>query len=225
MTHNEHTQARRLEAYIKVCKRFELDPNEETCAAEDYHGVIAGDEPLTRFVHITQSGSIVYVEPSFDDLHDAFERALENITDNLHSEAPLAVVDLDTGNTYRPQWGALSWRMDNEQIDVPMRPTGVYDPLTAARHLATQTGDTPGSRYGDTSRECASYALAWLMHVTEDSDDWTVEAADDAMSLVVNDSHELAEFLPGETLAPFYEAARALILAVRSPSTPPRKST
>ena len=217
MTINANTQSRRLEAYIKVCDRFELDPDENTCAAEDYHGVIAGDEPLTRFVHVTQSGSITYVEPSSDDLHAAFERAVENITDGLHAEAPLAVVDLDNGNTFRPQWAAISWRMDHAQIDVPMRPTGVYDPLTAARYLAGHTGHAPGSRYGGTSSECAEYALGWLIHTTEDNNDWTVEAADHAMSLAVNDSNELEELLPGEPLWAFREAARALIAALQIP--------
>lgn len=211
---NPITDARRLDAYKKVCARFELDPAGETCAAEDYEAVLLGDIELTRFVHVTQAGNIVYVEPSAEDRESAFERAVENINDDIFEEAPIAVVDLDNGNTYFPQWKSLRWRMQHEQVDVPMRATGVYDAQSAVNYLRNQTGKTSGSRYGDSARECGVYALAWLLLVTEDAEGWNAEATEYALGLALNDSDDLARFLPDGPAAAFHEAAARLFSAL-----------
>jgi len=116
------TNARWIEAFKVVCAHFGLGPDDPSSAGEDYAMVLSGEIPIERFVAITSAGSCTYVKPAGGDVDCAKSTAVDYITNDLYAEMPVAVVDLDNGNTYRPEWAGLDWKLAWEQVQVPMRP-------------------------------------------------------------------------------------------------------
>ncbi len=182
------TRLRYLEAFKTVAQRFELDANANTAAAEDYQLVLDGDLPITRFVAVTTGGeSITYVAPAGDTLEEATAKAIAEITDRTYAEAPIAVVDLDNGNTYRPDWTSTKWTLNYTQLPVPQRPTGVFDPRTTIEFLHTALRPSTNTRFS-IGGDFFFYTLAWLLAHNTDESDWNVENARHAVALVSNDS-------------------------------------
>lgn len=112
MSNTDPRQERRLAAFKAVCARFELDPDADTTAAEDYHLTLEGEIQLTRFVAVTSTAGsepIVYVKPVDLLLKNAKLDAVRYINDGLYAEVPLAIVDLDTLEIFRPEWRDVPW--------------------------------------------------------------------------------------------------------------------
>ena len=67
------------------------------------------DEPLTRWLAVTVSGEnrYGYVHAT---LAEAKMRAIDNIDDPIFSEAPVAIVDLDTGRVRVPAFYRVAWQ-------------------------------------------------------------------------------------------------------------------
>jgi hypothetical protein len=84
--------------------------------------VLDGEVVLTRFLAVTRHEHVVYVKPGGESLEAAIAAAVRHADDDIHAELPLAVVDLECGNTHRPDWTSLRWVLPWEQIPVPARP-------------------------------------------------------------------------------------------------------
>lgn len=61
-----------------------------------------GDFSVGRFVSHTCSGELHYLYPC-STLADAKERTHRYVGDTIYAESPVAVHDLDTGDTHRPK--------------------------------------------------------------------------------------------------------------------------
>lgn len=102
----------RLAAYKALLDEVGIDPEENIYSGEEDAALtLAGhpDYPLCRYAAVTYSSEYVYVtlRPSFKL---AADYAVSNCTDNLYAEAPGRVIDLDTGETYEPDWDNLPWK-------------------------------------------------------------------------------------------------------------------
>ncbi len=64
-------------------------------------------------VTISGEGEFHYAYPDYDTAEDAQARCLEYVTDDIFSEAPVAVVNLDTGETRVPDWSSLAWKVSS----------------------------------------------------------------------------------------------------------------
>lgn len=95
----------RRENLIALAERYQIAvPSEEQTyfvysGEEDLAELLYGEEPLLRWACVTQHDDYAYIT-----LHDTREQAeargVEYVTDDLFSESPMAVADLDTGKLY-----------------------------------------------------------------------------------------------------------------------------
>lgn len=110
MPTNDTQQSRRRDAYRRVCEHYSVDLTANYSGAEDAAAYLSGASgPLDRYVVVTETGEFRYASPSAATLGDAKHDATEHASDSLWPEGPVAIVDLDTGATWRPAWTLLPW--------------------------------------------------------------------------------------------------------------------
>lgn len=103
-------QARRRERFAALLAAHGQTPDDyDEEVEEDPRPYLYGDEPISRFVCVTANSGKTYFY-SFDSRGAAESRACEYADDSLFAETPVAVVDLDTGATWTPQWQDLPFR-------------------------------------------------------------------------------------------------------------------
>lgn len=103
------SQADRLKALKELCEKHYLDPNDQNTAAEDIAPYLDGEEEINEWAAVTRNNDITYVYPIFDNAEDAKDRATEHIIDDIYSEQPVEVVNLDTGERLSPAWYTMKW--------------------------------------------------------------------------------------------------------------------
>lgn len=100
----------RQERFAQVLERFgqtadDYDQGEE----EDPRPYLSGEEECRRFCCITIHEGKVFFLPTFETREEAQGRAVEYAQDDVFPELPVGVLDLDTGDTFYPQWDSLPW--------------------------------------------------------------------------------------------------------------------
>ncbi len=99
------------DAYAKVCKRFAIDPKDpSTTAGEDAGLILSGEDPCERYCVVTRNGDITYAYANDTTLEEAQARAIGNVNDSIHAETPIAVIDMNTGDEWAPNWRAMPWQ-------------------------------------------------------------------------------------------------------------------
>lgn len=87
--------------------------------AEDLKTYLDGTSVCGEWAAVTasagDSGEVVYVYPYYDTRDDAIERATRYMDDDILQEMPRAVVNLDTGETWTPDWAKLPWMKEEDE--------------------------------------------------------------------------------------------------------------
>lgn len=109
----------------EIFEEYYIDPTNNHDTSNEDAGLYLLDEndpdykPIRRFCTLTQgtgnSGLITYAYADFDDVESAKRKALEYINDDIFSEAPIGIVDLDTGERYVPRWETVEWAILSEK--------------------------------------------------------------------------------------------------------------
>lgn len=110
MTKAERKQEQRRDRLAALLAEYQqvatdYDAGEE----EDPRPYLSGETPCGRFVCVTDHESKIFFLPTFATAEIAMARAVEYVHDDIWPELPVAVVDLDTGRRYYPDFGALPW--------------------------------------------------------------------------------------------------------------------
>lgn len=119
------TETKRQVALRAVCERYGLeivdhdhpvDSGQEDIAEYFFPGRVSDEsvpegktKPILRYAVVTEAGEFVYINAEHDDLREAERAAVENIGDPIYSEAPIVIIDLDTGAEHRPLWRTVAW--------------------------------------------------------------------------------------------------------------------
>lgn len=96
----------RMVRFTALCERYGIALKTEgwnDSAEEDVAAIVAGDDPLYRWIAITQAGEFVYLKPC-PTRRDAIDRTVENANDDIWAESPVAICDLDRGDN---PWGRI----------------------------------------------------------------------------------------------------------------------
>ncbi len=106
-------QAREL-AFRAVLEKYGLELTSSHSGAEDAEEYLSGSKPIRRFCAITTSSGdggrqLVYAYADSNTRHQAFDQAVGNIDDPDFAESPVAVVDLDTRETWEPDFSTIQW--------------------------------------------------------------------------------------------------------------------
>lgn len=111
----------RQEAYRKVCERFYIEiGNYYSTSGEDtaaYFTVMGENEdgepvqclpeqPVCKYAVITSHDDYFYVYADDNTLADAKEHAQRHIDDDIFTEQPVRIINLDTGKEYVPELSA-----------------------------------------------------------------------------------------------------------------------
>lgn len=127
----------RIAAFIKHCADLDVEPDRPYSGAEDYHDVLAGHAPCREWCVFTEApdgdgDSFVYANPRFDDRASAEAYAIENISDGIYAENPVAIVNLDTGLVVEPDWTTLRWTDDAPRMSYTSYPKNGETWVTSA---------------------------------------------------------------------------------------------
>lgn len=102
----------RMGRFLDLCTEHGVSPRESSpiSADEDAYVYVREDDPLPlgRFAVVTAAGEYFYVKAGYDELADAQRAAEANMDDTIYVEAPVAVVDLVTGQAWSPL--EVTWR-------------------------------------------------------------------------------------------------------------------
>jgi hypothetical protein len=111
----------RLKRFKQLMKQYGMTASDyDAGGEEDPRPYLNGTDALSRFVCVTvnyssQGFARHYFLPVFHDIEHAVARATEHAADDIFEELPVAVVDLDTGETVKPQWNALPWLVEQPE--------------------------------------------------------------------------------------------------------------
>lgn len=97
---------KRMVRFTALCEHYGIalkTKNWNDSAEEDAAAIVAGDDPLYRWIAITRAGEFVYLKPC-PTRQDAIDRTIENASDDIWAESPVAICDLD--NDSEP-WGRI----------------------------------------------------------------------------------------------------------------------
>lgn len=106
-------QARRRDAFKALLDRFYASPDDyDEEVEEDPRPYLRDDDPtpLERYVCVTDHEGRAFFLPTFTDVFSAQARAVEYARDDLFAETPVAIIDLDTGDEWTPQWSSMPFR-------------------------------------------------------------------------------------------------------------------
>jgi hypothetical protein len=111
-TETKLSRADRLKALLEEYQQNPTDYDEGE--EEDPRPYLSGEEECEEWccvtVNYTSHGNAKYFFlPTFGNRHGAEHRAIEFVEDDLFEELPVAVVNLDTGTSYKPTWESLTW--------------------------------------------------------------------------------------------------------------------
>ena len=101
----------RLEAFRALCDAYGVLEDEGYSGYEDAMEYIDGERPIERFAVVTASSEWAYVNARTETLEAAQRSAVANVSDDIFAEGPVEIVDLDTGEHYRPKWSSLVWEV------------------------------------------------------------------------------------------------------------------
>lgn len=101
----------RIESYRKVLEEFCIETDEpfSHTGAEDAAEFLANPETIKRFCVVTGSGEYAYAKPGFDSFEEARSGSVESVDDRVYCECPIAIVDLDEGKQWKPDWLNVPW--------------------------------------------------------------------------------------------------------------------
>lgn len=108
----------RAERLLKLIESYGQKPTDyDEGEEEDPRPYISGEEECERFccvtVNYTSHGYAKwFFLPVFPKRDAAELRAVEYAENDLFEELPVAVVDLDSGETWTPEWGSLAFRRE-----------------------------------------------------------------------------------------------------------------
>lgn len=120
----DETQTRRREALVALAGEYWLDVERivaigtdptghfDQTADEDLFPYLAPTEPLeiASYCLVTKHEDHRYLIPVFDTLAQAFARAESYVDDDIFTEYPVEIIDLDSGTRWRPGSPAFSWQ-------------------------------------------------------------------------------------------------------------------
>lgn len=106
---DQPTRERRLRD-LGIRWSLEIGGNSNSADEDFTEYFVSPRQPIRRYAAITTAGDFVYIKADYPNLNEAKEAALANVNDNIYAETPLAVVDLDTGRTYQPDFSTIVWR-------------------------------------------------------------------------------------------------------------------
>lgn len=86
--------------------RFDITRDPECASGRDVSQV---GEDIPRYLAVTMSDTGTYYGRCFNTVGLAREGAVEYVDSGICPEFPIAIVDLDTGDTQRPAWDLLGW--------------------------------------------------------------------------------------------------------------------
>lgn len=105
------TRQARIDALKRACDRFDVEyTSPRLSSTEDLAPYFYGAETIGEWAAVTECGEWRYIYPDFSHPLDAQNKAVENIGDDIHAESPVAVINLETGETLRPDWNTVEWR-------------------------------------------------------------------------------------------------------------------
>lgn len=100
----------RKEAYRAVLERFHIDPEDERyCGFEEAKDYLSGGLPICRYCVVTSSGTYNYAYADYDELDAAKAAAIKDLYDDVFIESPVAIIDLDTGKEWTPDFTSIQW--------------------------------------------------------------------------------------------------------------------
>jgi hypothetical protein len=102
------TRLQRLDLLLKHYGQHVTDYAEEV--EEDLRPYFNDERELERYCCITSHEGKFFFLPEFASVEGAQARAEEYMFDDLFQEIPVAVVDLDTGGSYRPTSFHVEWK-------------------------------------------------------------------------------------------------------------------
>ncbi len=101
----------RLDQYKQVLDELNIDPDDTSYSGGEDAGLhVSGEVPLERYCVVTQGGEFTYAKAIWDTLEGAKASAMENVTDEVFQETPVAIIDLDTGERIEPDYDTVQWR-------------------------------------------------------------------------------------------------------------------
>jgi hypothetical protein len=83
--------------------------DESTTAHEDLKPYLDGEGEIAAFAAVTRGHFTAYIYPYCDTAEQAQDRAEHNIATDTVPEYPVAVVNLDTGETWDPGVPEYAW--------------------------------------------------------------------------------------------------------------------
>lgn len=105
----------RRDAFRSLLAEYEVSEEEyDRGEEEDPRPFVAGRSRCSQFVCVTlnyssRGGPMPFFLPTFDSLADAQRRAVEFAADDVFEELPVEVRDLDSGESWGPDWSTLGW--------------------------------------------------------------------------------------------------------------------
>jgi hypothetical protein len=119
------TREERLRA---VCQSHDVEITEDASAwtysgQEDVAAYFYGDpddyfgdskKPIQTWAAVTVSPNedFVYIKADYETLEEACRAATEYVDDDIFSEVPLFVINLDTGEEHIPVWRSVQWQQN-----------------------------------------------------------------------------------------------------------------
>lgn len=110
----------RRERFINLLDQYAYptDPDEDdadSTGEEDALAHLAGEDPIERYaVVFVAKEDITSILARWSTLDAAKHGAVENVNDDIFAEAPLKIVDLDTGATFHPRFDTLAWGSEHK---------------------------------------------------------------------------------------------------------------
>ena len=77
---------------------------------EDLRPYFRGEKEVGMWCCVTMHDEKPFFLPEFDNIEAAQSRAIEFARDNIFQEVPEAVVNMDTGDVWYPNYDTLGWR-------------------------------------------------------------------------------------------------------------------
>ncbi len=109
------TKDQRQAMLKRIIESHQMELTASYSGAEDIAPFIAGELACAKWAVVTRGGEdrngfpLIYVYAEDDSLGAAVEQASRNCTDDIYSEIPIEIVNLDTGEVLVPQYERLPW--------------------------------------------------------------------------------------------------------------------
>ena len=99
----------RIDRFIRLMTAYQQTPEDYDVEVEEDVRQYFGDDavPLSRYVCVTEHDGKHFFYPVYEDIPTAAARAVEYAQDDIYTESPTEVHDLDSGCSYLPDWSSL----------------------------------------------------------------------------------------------------------------------